>query len=88
MHEEVIRGTIEEVVRALSRPARGEITLVIAGEEASVPVADVDLDALISEWKVEGLSTKEMSQRLQDDLGWKRNVAYQAILDALKTEQS
>jgi 16S rRNA (cytidine1402-2'-O)-methyltransferase len=88
MHEEVIRGTIEEVVRALSRPARGEITLVIAAEEASVPVADVDLDALISEWKVEGLSTKEMSQRLQDDLGWKRNVAYQAILDALKTEQS
>jgi 16S rRNA (cytidine1402-2'-O)-methyltransferase len=87
MHEQVIRGTIEEVERELSKPARGEITLVITGKETGAPAADVDVEALISEWKLEGLSTKEMSQRLQDDLGWKRNVAYQAVLDALKPEQ-
>ncbi|HET6418040.1 MAG TPA: 16S rRNA (cytidine(1402)-2'-O)-methyltransferase [Polyangiales bacterium] len=88
MHEQVIRGTIEEVERELSKPARGEITLVITGKESSAPVADVDVEGLISEWTLEGLSTKEMSQRLQDDLGWKRNVAYQAVLDAQKSEQS
>jgi len=87
MHEQVIRGTIEEVERELSKPARGEITLVITGKETGAPAADVDVEALISEWKLEGLSTKEMSRRLQDDLGWKRNVAYQAVLDALKPEQ-
>jgi hypothetical protein len=29
-----------------------------------------------------------MTQKLQREFGWKRNLAYQAILDALKAEQS
>jgi hypothetical protein len=28
-----------------------------------------------------------MSRKLQQDLGWKRNAAYQAILDALNPER-
>lgn len=87
MHEQTIRGTVSEVRSELSDPARGEITLVIEGKAADTPIEDIDLDALVSKWKREGLSTKEMSQRLQRDLGWKRNLAYQAILDALKQEQ-
>ncbi len=88
MHEQVIRGSIEEVGRELSNPARGEITLVIEGKKTDAPVADVDLEALISKWKLAGLSTKEMSQRLQEDFGWKRNAAYQAVLEALESEES
>jgi 16S rRNA (cytidine1402-2'-O)-methyltransferase len=86
MHEQTIRGTIPEVRNELSKPARGEITLVIAGAEATAPSEDVDVGELISDWTREGLSTKEMSQRLQEDLGWKRNRAYQAVLDASKPE--
>lgn len=88
MHEQVIRGSIEEVGRELSNPARGEITLVIEGKKTDGPVADVDLAALISKWRLAGLSTKEMSQRLQEDFGWKRNAAYQAVLEALESEES
>lgn len=87
MYEQTIRGTVSEVRSELSDPARGEITLVIEGKAADTPIEDIDVHALVGKWKREGLSTKEMTQRLQQDLGWKRNLAYQAILDALKEEQ-
>ncbi|TNF63985.1 MAG: 16S rRNA (cytidine(1402)-2'-O)-methyltransferase [Deltaproteobacteria bacterium] len=87
MYEQTIRGTVAEVRSELSDPARGEITVVVEGKSADGPVQDVDLEGLVSEWKREGLSTKEMSRKLQRDLGWKRNAAYQAILDALKPKQ-
>ena len=62
--------------------------MVIEGKSADAAIEDVDLDALLVEWKREGLSNKEMTQRLQRDLGWKRNRAYQAILDASKPEET
>jgi 16S rRNA (cytidine1402-2'-O)-methyltransferase len=86
VHEQTIRGTIEEVRRELADPARGEITVVIEGRPADAPVEEIDLEALVAEWRREGLSTKEMTHRLQRDLGWKRNIAYQAILSALEQE--
>jgi len=86
LHEQTIRGTVAEVQRKLADPARGEITVVIEGKAADAPMEDIDLAGLISEWKREGLSTKQMAHRLQEDLGWKRNVAYQAILSELEQE--
>lgn len=88
MHEQTIRGSVEDARRELSNPARGEITVVIEGKRADAPIEDVDIDALVSGWKREGLSTKEMSRKLQTDLGWKRNAAYQAVLDAQKSDES
>lgn len=88
MHEQTLRGTAAEVRSALSDPARGEITIVIEGSTADAPVEDIDLPSLVAEWRQEGLSTKEMTQKLQRDLGWNRNTAYQAILDELNREQS
>lgn len=88
MHEQTIRGTVSEVRGELSNPARGEITVVVEGKAADGAVEDVDLDALLVEWKHEGLSNKEMTQRLQQDLGWKRNRAYRAILDASKPDET
>ena len=87
MHEQTIRGTIEEVRAELSNPARGEITLVIEGASQEPVEKDVDVRALVADWKREGLSTKEMTQRLQRDSGWKRNRAYRSILEALETDE-
>jgi len=87
MHEQTIRGTVPEVRNELIKPVRGEITLVIEGKAVDQAVEDVDIEALITEWKHEGLSTREMTQRLQDDLGWKRNRAYRAVLDTSTSEQ-
>jgi 16S rRNA (cytidine1402-2'-O)-methyltransferase len=87
MHEQTIRGTVAAVRRELADPARGEITVVIEGRPADAPVEDVDLETLVVEWQREGLSTKQMSQKLQREFGWKRNAAYQAILETMKPQQ-
>ena len=86
MHEQTIRGTIAEVREALSDPARGEITIVIEGKDSDASIEDVDLEALVAEWKKVGLTTKEMTRKLQHEYGWKRNAAYQAILGTLDPE--
>jgi 16S rRNA (cytidine1402-2'-O)-methyltransferase len=84
MHEQTIRGTISQVRDALEDPVKGEITIVIEGNSAGVPSEEVDLETLVAEWQRQGLTTKEMTQRLQRDLGWKRSSAYQAVLATLK----
>lgn len=83
VHEQILRGTISEVQQALHDPVKGEITVVIEGKRLEAEVRDVDVGRLVVEWHEEGLSTKEMAQRLKEELGWKRSVAYQAVLDAL-----
>jgi 16S rRNA (cytidine1402-2'-O)-methyltransferase len=87
MYEQTIRGTVPAVRGELSDPARGEITVVVEGRPADGPVEDVDLQVLVVEWQREGLSTKQMSQKLQREFGWKRNAAYQAILEALRPQR-
>jgi 16S rRNA (cytidine1402-2'-O)-methyltransferase len=82
MHEEIIRGSIEEIRARLSEAPKGEITVVVEGK-APTSAVEVDVEALVDTWQREGLTTKEMARRLRDDYGWKRNTAYQAVLEAL-----
>lgn len=82
LHEETLRGTLADVRAALSDQPKGEITVVVEAKRDEAPVEDIDLQALVDRWKLEGLTTKEMAQRLRDDFGWKRNTAYQAVLEA------
>jgi len=86
MHEQTIRGTAEEIRAELANPPKGEITLVIEGASGAPVEKDVDVRALVVAWKGECLSTKEMTQRLQRDAGWKRNKAYRAVLEALEDD--
>jgi 16S rRNA (cytidine1402-2'-O)-methyltransferase len=86
LHEQTLRGTLSEVRGALAHPPKGEITLVIEGKRGEAPMEDVDLEALVEQWQDEGLTTKQMAQRLQQEHGWKRNTAYQAVLDALPND--
>jgi len=86
MHEQTIRGTVKEARAELTNPAKGEITVVIEGASEEPVEKDVDVPALVGTWKGDGLSTKEMTQRLQREAGWKRNKAYRAILEALGAE--
>lgn len=87
MHEQTLRGTVPEVRDSLASPAKGEITLVVEGKPADAPAEDIDVRQLVAEWSREGLTTKGMTQRLQRDFGWKRNPAYQAVLQALETDE-
>ena len=82
LHEQTLRGTLPTVRTALADPPKGEITVVLEPRRPDRPMEEVDLDGLVASWKRDGLTTKEMAQRLREDFGWKRNVAYQAVLDA------
>ena len=89
LHEQTLRGTVDEVREALSDPVKGEITMVIEGDRGgpSDPSDEgIDVEALIADWRRDGLTPKEMTQRLQHQVGWKRNKAYRAVLEALKGE--
>jgi len=86
LHEQTVRGTLAEVEEALADPPRGEITVVIEGGRRDAPIEEIDLDALVEQWQREGLTTKAMTQRLQQSYGWKRNAAYQAVLDVLSSK--
>lgn len=84
IHEQVLRGPIAEVRAELSDPARGEITLVVSGRQDELQdELDVDVADRVQGWKADGLSAKDMVQRLRDETGWKKSRAYRAVLDCL-----
>lgn len=83
LHEEVIRGTLPDVQRALADSPKGEITVVVEPSNNPPSAERLDIEALVARWKEEGLTTKDMAERLRDEHGWKRKAAYQAVLESL-----
>ncbi|MBI3923762.1 MAG: 16S rRNA (cytidine(1402)-2'-O)-methyltransferase [Armatimonadetes bacterium] len=86
IHEEVLRGTVSEVLCLLSEKGpRGEFTLVVEGSvppEAAV-TSDVDFD--VGLWLTRTVEpatpTKELTALLVGETGWSRNRAYQAVVE-------
>lgn len=84
LHEEVRRASVAELRRGLAgRPPRGEVTLVLEGEGGS---EERPPEALVKRrargLAAAGLSTREIAERLQEELGVARNRAYEAGLRA------
>lgn len=74
--EEFTRGTVAELAARFSgTPPRGEVVILVG---ASVPEA-VSEDAMrdaATAWRAEGLSAREIVERLTGELGAGRNLAY------------
>lgn len=84
LHEEVRRATVGELWRSLAGArVRGEVTLVVEGraEGASAPSARA-VEAEARRLAAAGLSTRDIADRLQEELGVPRNEAYEAGLRA------
>ncbi|MEH3034252.1 MAG: 16S rRNA (cytidine(1402)-2'-O)-methyltransferase [Aeromicrobium erythreum] len=81
-HEEVVRGTLAELVawvEAQEHGVRGEVTLVVTGHVAA-PV-DLDADALrelVRAAEAEGLSRKDAVARVVERTGVRRRTVYEA----------
>jgi 16S rRNA (cytidine1402-2'-O)-methyltransferase len=95
-YEEVVRGTLGELAaRFVAAPARGEITLVVAGaarEAGAGEGAGVGGSAMASALTVEmlceaGLSFKQASAVIAHLSGRSRREVYQAALAARRTRQ-
>lgn len=81
MHEEVISGSLSELVAKLAaRPSlKGEIVLVIGAPEAAIITPD-DLDALIVQGLNQGLSIKDAAAYAAATTGHPRREAYARAL--------
>jgi 16S rRNA (cytidine1402-2'-O)-methyltransferase len=87
LHEEIVRGTAQELVAHFRETApRGEITLVIAGSQQSTPQLDAeDLEQRIGMLLESGLSTKDAAAQLAAETGMRKQELY-ARIEAAKAE--
>jgi 16S rRNA (cytidine1402-2'-O)-methyltransferase len=81
-HEEVARGTLDELRARYQGGTRGEITIVVeAPAEAVEPERPPIEDEVVRAWlRDEGLSTRQAAQRLAEAEGGSRRDAYQRVL--------
>ncbi len=89
-HEEVLRGTIQEVLAALgTRAVRGEVTLVVEGAVQTPQAQDRerDVEQAVREALTAGASVRETTEVLVQRFGLPRREAYRRVL-ALRKEGS
>ena len=81
-YEEVIRGTIKELVNwATNNEVLGEITLVIAGLDSSIkPEVDEDAVKSVKDLVSNGMSFKDAVSQISTQRGLSRSKLYEASL--------
>ena len=73
--EDIRRGTVASLHAGTLDGVRGEIVLVIAGA-AERPPTETEARDTVSRMRSEGASSRDIIERLTDELGVPRNVAY------------
>lgn len=74
--EEFARGTVADLAtRFAEHPARGEVVILIGGMEVQPPDED-SLDSIARNMQAEGMSAREIADKLTKEHGASRNLAY------------
>ena len=82
-HEEIVRGTLPELVAWAQGEVRGEVTLVLAGApEPEVDVTPGELVRLVGVREQAGLSRKEAVVAVAAETGLPRRDVYDAVVAA------
>lgn len=82
IHEEFIRGTIEEIV-SKAEDLKGEIVLIIEGnakKESPSNFADLALEEHYQFYKQQGFDKKEIIKKIARDRGLSKNEVYQKFI--------
>ncbi len=80
LYEEYRTSTVSELARELAKEKpRGELTLVVAGNDDEKPSAG-DAEALLAALRAEGLSGRSLAEALQGALGLRKKEAYRLAL--------
>lgn len=84
LHEEVLRGTLGELLERAAEGLRGELTLVLGGAplEETGPIADEELVSRVRGLVAEGMSKKDAIAQIASAAGLPKKRVYQALLDA------
>jgi 16S rRNA (cytidine1402-2'-O)-methyltransferase len=67
LHEEVARGSLQELAERFREGTRGEVTLVIGGAREKPPLGEAALDARIRSLVAQGSSLREIANDLAPD---------------------
>jgi 16S rRNA (cytidine1402-2'-O)-methyltransferase len=88
MYEEVFRGTINQAREYFStHPARGEYTLVIAGQTKSAGRWDeAHLEAALQAAKESDMPPSKLARKLAEESGWPRREVYARLNQMKKNE--
>lgn len=89
LHEEVIRTTLAQAVeRYQTESPKGEFVLVVGGAEPIKEEATSPEDALVQVNKLRqaGLSLKDATRQVADELGLKRNLLYAMAVEAERAD--
>jgi 16S rRNA (cytidine1402-2'-O)-methyltransferase len=82
LHEELARGTLEELAARFAAGARGEVTLVVEGAPARAAVADSDVvDVAIRARAAAGGSASEIARDVARATGAPRSAVYRRVLE-------
>ena len=81
LHEEVIRGSVKEVLERIEHKEtlKGEFVLVLEG--AKIESEEIDIRKVLEEYQEEGLSRKESVKKACSLYNLKRNEVYEISLE-------
>ena len=77
LHEEYIYGTINEISQIDESTLKGEMVIVIEGNKIKKEYTDDELIEMLNKLISNGLSLKEASKELANELNLKKNYIYQ-----------
>jgi 16S rRNA (cytidine1402-2'-O)-methyltransferase len=82
--EQTIRGTLPELLEWSANPTKGELVLVIAGNNAATTTSASleDLLAEVEQGRSEGLSLKQSVAKVADKHSLSKSDLYQQVLDS------
>ena len=83
LHEELVRGTLGELVRRfVETPPRGEVTVLVEGAEEKGEWSTAEMEEAVEEAVALGQdSPSRLAKRLAREGGWKRRQVYELILE-------
>lgn len=77
LHEEYIYGTINEIAQIDESTLKGEMVIVIEGNKTKEEYTEEELIEMLNKLISNGLSLKEASKELANELNLKKNYLYQ-----------
>ena len=81
LHEEIVRGSLAVLCERFASEARGEITIVVAGDAGEAAgIGDAELDRRIRALAETGVGTRELAERLAAETGLARRALYARAL--------
>jgi 16S rRNA (cytidine1402-2'-O)-methyltransferase len=85
LHEEIFRGSLSQALAHFSaQPIRGEITLVIEGNQAQVAWSEEQVQRQLEHLLTEGYSATQSAAEVAAQSGWPRRTLYRLVMDLQK----